>query len=144
MDLQVATLCDAAADYGGKLTVMGAFDTIAGRDTAPIVHPQCSLALRICFRAEDEGTHRFSVTIIDADGKEVVPAFQPQFEVRLPSPDAYFVTRNLVVNMQRLKFPEPGHYAIDIRCGDRELGRIPLRVLLVDERGRPLTSNEPS
>lgn len=144
MELQVATLCDAAADYGGKLTVMGAFDTIAGRGTPPIIHPHCSLAMRICFRAEDEGLQKFSVSIIDADGKEIVPTFAPQFEVRLPSPDSFFVTRNLVVNMQRLKFPGPGHYAIDIRCGEQTLGRIPLRVLLVDEQGRPASSSNPA
>ena len=144
MELQVATLCDAAADYGGKLTVMGAFDTIAGRGAAPIIHPQCSLAMRICFRAEDEGSQRFSVSIIDADGKEIVPTFEPQFDVKLPAPDSFFVTRNLVVNMQRLKFPEPGHYAIDIRCGGQVLGRVPLRVMLVDDKGRSSSPSNPS
>jgi hypothetical protein len=144
MELQVATLCDAAADYGGKLTVMGAFDTIAGRGGAPIVHPQCSLAMRICFRAEDEGVQKFSVAIIDADGKEIVPSFEPQFDVKLPSPDSFFVTRNLVVNMQRLKFPDAGNYAIDIRCDEQVLGRIPLRVMLVDEQGRPASPSNPA
>ncbi len=140
MELQVATLCDAAADYGGKLTLMGAFDTIAGRGSFPIVHPHCSLALRICFRAEDEGPQKLTVNIIDADGKSIVPSFEPQFEVQLPSPDAFFVTRNLVINMQRLKFPNQGHYAIDIRCDGIMLGSIPLRVILIDDKGRPVTS----
>lgn len=47
MDIQVAVLCDYAADYQGKLCVQGAFDTLFARQF-PVVHPACALALRLC------------------------------------------------------------------------------------------------
>ena len=31
MDIQIATLCDFAADYNGKLVISGTFDTLAAR-----------------------------------------------------------------------------------------------------------------
>ena len=45
MDIQIASLCDFAADYNGKLVVSGTFDTLVAR-AVPGVHPQCALALR--------------------------------------------------------------------------------------------------
>ena len=41
MDVQIASLCDAAQDYGGKLCLVGAFDTILVRQF-PALHPFCS------------------------------------------------------------------------------------------------------
>jgi len=141
MQIQVATLCDAAADYGGKLSVMGAFDTIAGGNT-PVVHPQCALALRVCFEVQDVGLQTFHIGLIDGDGNPVMPPIQPEpkIQVQMPSPDTIFVSHNLIINMQGLKFDKAGHFSFDIRVGDEKemLCRIPIRVLLLDENGRPL------
>ena len=133
MDIQVAALCDSAADYNGKLCLLGAFETIYAR-SLPAVHPQCAIALRICFRPEDEGECRFHVAFIDMDGKDVMPPFKAHIEVKLPQ-DALWLTQNLVMNLQRLKFNEAGHFSIDITANDRMLKRIPLRVMLMDQAG---------
>ncbi|CAN5260027.1 hypothetical protein BH23VER1_BH23VER1_36300 [soil metagenome] len=130
MDVHVATLCDSAMDYNGKLCVLGTFDTICSR-SAPVVHPQCSLALRICFKAGDEGQHKLSIKFIDGDGKLLMPAFEPMIEIKLPA-DGYFVTRNIVLNLQRLKFENPGQFSIDVSADDEMLTRVPLRVMLVE------------
>ena len=53
MEVQVATLCDSAHDYNHKLCIMGTFDTICSTHL-PVVHPQCAIALRICFKPGDE------------------------------------------------------------------------------------------
>ncbi|MEM8953463.1 MAG: hypothetical protein AAGD22_04850 [Verrucomicrobiota bacterium] len=131
MDIQVAALCDSASDYGGKLCVLGTFDTICAAKV-PVVHPQCAIALRICVRPEDEGECQFQIAFIDMDGKHVMPPFQAKLEVKVPS-DAMWVTRNLVMNIQRLKFKEAGHFSIDIMGNGKMLERIPLRVMLMDE-----------
>lgn len=136
MDIQVATLCDSAMDYNGKLCVLGTFDTICSRGL-PVIHPQCSLALRICFRAGDEGRRHFSIRFIDADGKPVINPFDADMEVKLPN-DAYFVTRNIVINIQRLKFDEAGQYSIDVSADGHILTRVPLRVMLLEQgKGAP-------
>ena len=64
MEVQVASLCDAAADYNGKLSLLGAFDTILVQNV-PAVHPHCSVALRIVFRDTDEGDHVLHLAMID-------------------------------------------------------------------------------
>ena len=57
MNIQVAVLCDAAADYNGKLNLLGTFDTVfTGK--LPAIHPQCSIALRIIFERIEEGSHK--------------------------------------------------------------------------------------
>ena len=132
MDVQVATLCDSAADYNGKLCVLGAFDTIFAK-SFPVVHPQCAIALRICFRPDDAVKMRFRISIIDADGKDVIPAIEPTVEIKVPA-DTVFMTRNLVMNLQRLQFSQAGQFSVDVSCDGKIVARIPLRVLQVEEK----------
>ena len=146
MDLQVATLCDSATDYNGKLCVLGTFDTICAAQF-PVIHSQCALALRICFRSEDEGVRKFRIRIIDEDGTTIIsiPPVQSggteppplSVEVKLPA-DAYFLSRNLVFNLFRLKFDHPGQYSIDITVDEQIEAQIPLRVMQLQQREQPV------
>jgi hypothetical protein len=134
MDIQIATLCDFAADYNGKLVINGTFDTLAAR-AVPVVHPSCSLAMRLCFTAEDVGRHKLSINIINEDGESLdsknMP-IEPEFEVQLPK-NMPFITRNIVMNLQGLRFPEVGIYSIDIGCDGEILVRIPMRIVQVPQ-----------
>jgi hypothetical protein len=139
MDIQIAALCDYAADYNGKLVVTGAFDTLAAR-AVPVVHPSCALALRFCFTQEDAGRHKLSINIIDEDGQsldaENMP-IEPEFEVQLP-PNVPFLTRNLIMNLQGLRFPSAGIFSIDIGCDGELMMRLPLRIVQVEQgEGQP-------
>jgi len=134
MDIQIATLCDFASDYNGKLVISGTFDTLAAR-AVPVVHPSCALALRFCFTQEDSGRHKLSINIINEDGDPLDPKnmpIEPEFEVKLPD-QVPFLTRNMVMNLQGLKFPETGIYSIDIGCDGELLVRLPLRVVKVTQ-----------
>ena len=128
MEIQVATLCDSASDYNGKLCILGTFDTICSSGV-PIVHPHCSLGLRICFKPGDEGQHAVTVRFINDDGKPIMEPFREQIDIKLPN-EAYFLTRNLILNFQRLTFASTGQFSIDVSVDDEMLARIPLRVLL--------------
>jgi hypothetical protein len=133
MDIQIATLCDFAADYNGKLVISGTFDTLAAR-AVPVVHPTCALALRLCFTPEDAGRHQLSINLINEDGESLDPnnmPIKPEFEVQLPQ-NIPFLTRNIVLNLQGLRFKESGLYSVDIGCDDEILVRLPLRVVLVN------------
>ena len=132
MDIQLAALCDSASDYNGKLCVLGAFDTIFAQ-SLPAVHPQCAIALRLCFKPEDDQKIKLRIALINADGGDVIPPFEPVVEVRVP-PDAFFITRNLVLNLQRLTFQEAGHYSVDIHAEGEMLQRVPLRVVVVPKK----------
>ena len=129
MDIQVAALCDSAADYEGKLCVLGVFDTIVA-GSLPAIHPQCSVALRILFRKEEEGFHTVRVLFVDEDGHSIVPPMETAFEVELPE-DLFFSTRNLILNLQQLPFAHAGAYSIDVTVNTRQMASIPLQVRLV-------------
>ncbi|MFT4547925.1 MAG: hypothetical protein ACI8XO_003330 [Verrucomicrobiales bacterium] len=135
MEIQVATLCDSASDYSGKLCILGTFDTICSSNT-PIIHPHCSLALRICFKPGDEGEHVVVVRFIDDDGQPIMPPFREKIAVALPN-DAYFLTRNLILNFQRLTFAKTGQFSLDVSVDDEMLARIPLRVILYRRDDQP-------
>ena len=126
MEIQVATLCDSAVDYGGKLCLLGAFDTIVAGQL-PAIHPQCSLALRIVFRKEEEGDHFVQVNFVDEDGRSIVPPLETAFEILLPE-DFFFTTRNLILNFQQLSFANAGFYSVDISLDGRQRASIPLQV----------------
>ena len=126
MNVQVAVLCDAATDDNGKMNLLGAFDTIYAQQL-PAVHPQCAVALRVTFAAEDEGQRKLKLNFINADGHAIMPPIEVPVAVTLPD-DAHFLTRNFIVNIQQLKFAEAGLYSLDVRLDDKSQASIPLLV----------------
>ena len=126
MNIQVAVLCDAATDDNGKLNLLGSFDTIYAPQL-PAVHPQCAVALRVTFMSGDEGRRKLKLNFVNADGRSIMPPIEIPVEVALPD-DAHFVTRNFIVNIQGLKFPEAGLYSVDVRLDDKSEAGIPLWV----------------
>ena len=133
MEIQVATLCDAATDYNAKLCILGAFDTI-GVAKLPAEHPQYAVALRIIFTDVDSGKHKLTVRMIDADGAIVKPVeIESTFEVRMPE-SLFFFSRNLVIGLQRLKFENTGQYSIDVAIDEEIKARIPLQVVEIKQQ----------
>ena len=133
MDIQVAVLCDYAADYQGKLCVQGAFDTLFARQF-PVIHPACALALRLCFEAEDAGDHKLGISITDEDGVALDPERMPivgDLKVALPEGVSFF-TRNLIMNFQGLKFEKDGVYSVDVTLDGELVSRTPIRLVKVD------------
>jgi hypothetical protein len=134
MNIQVAVLCDAATNDNEKLHLLGAFDTIYAPQL-PAVHLQCSVALRVTLLPGDEGTRKFSLHFINADGRPIMPPIEMPVNVTLPD-DAHFLTRNFIANIQQLRFDEAGLYSVDVRVDGETQASIPLLVKLVD---RPAT-----
>lgn len=126
MNIQIAVLCDAATDYGGKLNILGTFDTIY-TNHLPAFHPQCSIALRIAFSRIEEGAHKVKMNFVDADGKFIMPSIDMPVDVSIP-PEADFLVRNFIINIQQLKFDKPGQYSIDVAINGRQETTIPLLV----------------
>lgn len=138
MDTQVSVLCDYAADYQGKLCVQGAFDTLFARQF-PVVHPMCSLALRLCLETEDSGDHKLGISIVDEDGVALDKEHMPitgDLKVALPEGTS-FLTRNLIINFQGLRFEKPGTYYVDVTLNNDLLSRTPLRLVQVPAENQP-------
>ncbi|MGP8198514.1 MAG: DUF6941 family protein [Limisphaerales bacterium] len=132
MTIQVAVLCDAATDYNGKLNLLGTFDTIYA-PALPAQHPQCSVALRIAFERTEEGPHQMRILFADEDGHPILPPTEVRLEVAFP-PDATFISRNFIVNIQQLKFEKTGLYSIDLIMDDRRMCSIPLAVKRLEQK----------
>jgi uncharacterized membrane protein len=127
MDIQIAVLCDAATDSNGKLNILGTFDTIYSTQL-PVVHPQCSIAIRMTFNKVEEGSHRVRLNFVDEDGKSVWPApIEMSVDVAVPD-ETIFLSRNFIVNIQKLTLEKEGLYSIDIAVNGRQEGSIPLLV----------------
>jgi hypothetical protein len=126
MEIEVFALCDAAADYQGRLSILGIFDSIVATNL-PAVHPQCSVALRLRFSKIEEGKHSLTLHIVDTDGKMIVPPLNGQFGIQLHGNDRHG-TINLVLNLQGLSFSSYGEYAVNLAIDSHEMGSLPFWV----------------
>jgi len=127
MRLEVFSLCDAATADGGKLSMLGAFDTIwVGK--IPAVHPQCAIALRIRFDKIERGEHKITVNFADADGKNIIPPAQGSIIVNFPDGQSSS-SANLILNIQGLKIEKFGEYSIDLAIDGRHEASLPLFVI---------------
>jgi hypothetical protein len=132
MDVEVFALCDAATDYGGKLNLLGTFDSIVTRQF-PCLHPHCAVALRLRFERPEEGDHRFRIGIVDEDGKPVTPAVDGNLGVRCP-PHVSSVAANVVLNINGLTFARPGRYSINLAVDNRHEKSLPLAVMQAEPK----------
>ncbi len=126
MNIELFALCDAAADYNGKLSILGAFDAIWAR-TAPAVHPQCAVALRMRFSKIEEGEHKVKINIVDADGKAVVKPFEASANIQYRE-DVTSIAANMILNLHGVKFPVFGEYSIDLAVNGNHESSLPLYV----------------
>jgi Family of unknown function (DUF6941) len=126
MNIHVAVLCDAATDYGGKLNILGAFDGL-NPPQFPFVYSQFSIALRLSFTNAEEGEHQLRLTVMDEDGKMLLPPFELAMNVGIP-PESHFATMNIIIPHPPLQFQKPGLYSVDISLDGRQQGSIPLLV----------------
>jgi hypothetical protein len=74
-----------------------------------------------------------SIQLLDEKGGAVMPAFTPSMDVTFPPGAVPFVTRNLVLNLQRLRFDEPGVFHFHIALDGTEIIALPLRVTRFEE-----------
>ena len=124
LKLEIFSLCESAADYGGKLCIMGAFDHVTS-PTQPHVVPRCAVVARIRFHRVEEGSHKLRVSVADADGRPVIPNVEAQVEVPFAE-HAQSATFNLVVNINGLKLDAFGEYTTDIAVDGMHVGSLPL------------------
>lgn len=132
MQVQLATLCDCATDYQGKLCILGAFDTLCSPEF-PVAHPQCSLAVRFIFGPKEKGVHTVMICFKDPAGQNCMPPIQQEISIAFPSTFVPFVSRNLVLNLQQLRIERPGTYHWEITIGSSQLTSIPLQVTLFNK-----------
>ena len=135
MEVEIFVLCDAAADYAGKLSILGTFDSVWAKQF-PAAHPHCSVALRVRFEKIEEGDHRVRISVVDGDGKSIGPNVDGNIRVAVP-PKFSSICANLVLNINGLKFDKSGRHSIDLAIDNRHEKSLPLNVLQVEPQPQP-------
>lgn len=127
MNVDVFTLCDfATAESGDRMTIVGTFNSIRARE-APVVHPFCALAVIMRFQKIEEGTKKIRVSLIDLDGRPIIPTLDAQLNVRV-NPDDSDTSLPLVLVIQQISLPRFGEYWFDLAVDGRREATIPLYV----------------
>lgn len=133
MNVELFTLCDVASgDNTGKLSLLGAFDTIYAHQF-PAMHPQCSLALRLRVDNIEQGQHTLKIAIVDVDGKPIVPNIDGGFDAKF-NEEKQSACFNLVFNFHGLKFEKGGEFAINLALDGRHEKALPLFVLKAEQK----------
>ncbi|MDO8488821.1 MAG: hypothetical protein Q7S42_01735 [Candidatus Omnitrophota bacterium] len=126
MQVEIFALCDAATADFGKLSMLGAFDSIWVTQT-PAVHPQCAIALRARFERIERGEHKVIVHFVDMDGKNVIAPAEGIITINFTE-DQSSNSANLILNIQGLKLERMGEYSIDLAIDGQQKASLPLFV----------------
>jgi hypothetical protein len=112
MEIEIFTLCDYAAEgQPGKLTIVGTFDTLHCQQV-PVVHPNCSIAIRVRMANKDVGRHDLEIKFQSPSGQEI-SKIQGQLNTA-PNPFTGYTTTNLVINFANLELKEVGKYTFEL------------------------------
>lgn len=123
MKTEIFTLCDFAQENGGKLTVVGTFDTIIARNF-PCVHPQLSIVIRLRFDLWEFGSHTFRIETRDLDGEMTLEPVAGKLEVKGVG-NASAVS-HLLYSVTNIKFKASGVVNFVLYIDDKETKSIPL------------------
>jgi hypothetical protein len=95
--VEIFTFCDFVQDNGGKLTLVGCFDTIHAR-SFPAVHPVLGIAARLRFSVQERGRHVFRLSFTDLEGEEAFPPIEGEARIEEfhTSTNAINISMNIV------------------------------------------------
>jgi hypothetical protein len=125
MKIELFTFCDFAQENGGKLTVVGTFDTIISRNF-PCVHPQLSVVIRILFDLWEFANHNFRIETRDLDGEMSMETISGNVDVKGVG-NATAVS-HLVFTISNLHFKSSGVVNFVLYIDDKELASVPLYI----------------
>ncbi len=123
MKTELFTLCDFAQEQGGKLTVVGTFDTIVSRNF-PCIHPQLSIIIRLRFDLWEFGTHSFRIETRDLDDETIMEPIAGRI-IAKGAGNATAVS-HILYSINNLKFKSSGIVNFILYIDDKEITSIPL------------------
>ncbi len=117
--------CDYAfLAEGSKLSMIGKFETIFS-SIFPAGHPEMFVVAH--FKGEPDSQHNISLSVLDPNGKDVLPKDVPVLKVKLSSQG----TGNLIQRFLNFPVNMPGLYKIVILEDNNEVGNLDLNVIKV-------------
>ena len=128
MQSEIFTLCDAATVTGGKMNLLGSFDSL-GATRFPARHHQCAIACKLRLDESDSGEHELVIKIIDPDGNDVLEPSRTQFHKTIGE-DRTSVHLH-IWHINGFHLPKAGEFFIDLILNGAVLCRQPLHVRVV-------------
>ena len=126
MEIEIFTLCDFAQDNGGKLIIVGTFDSMQAKNF-PVRHPACSIACRLRFSKKEHGPHTVTVRFIDHQNNELVQPLEAEIMVEEPTLSDHS-TINLVINYNNIEFKNAGRYSFELSMDGEWKTGLPLQL----------------
>jgi len=123
--IEIFTFCDFAQVNGGKLTIVGTFDTIVARNF-PCIHPQLSVVIRMRFDMWEFANHSFRIETRDLEGEMNMEAITGNVDVQGAGNTT--AVSHLVFSITNLQIKNPGVVNFVLFIDDKEVGYIPLYV----------------
>jgi len=131
MNVELFTLCDAATVSGGKLNVLGSFDSIWAR-AFPCNHSMCAIACKVRFDASEEGKHVFDLSFSDPDMRPVIDPIHSEFDIKVG--DRLSLVHVWIHHFVGFRFEQPGEYYFELRVDGQQGSRVPLWVAQMNPR----------
>jgi hypothetical protein len=125
MKTEIFTFCDFAQENGGKLTIVGTFDTIVSKNF-PCVHPQLSVVLRLRFDLWEFTDHTFRIETRDLNGELSMEPISGTVDVKGVG-NATAVS-HLVFTISNMQFKTSGMVNFVLYMNDKELTSVPLYI----------------
>ena len=125
MKVELFAACDYAADYAGKLTLVGVFDTLGAPQT-PVVHPQLCVAAKLRFDDTEAGPKKVRFTLADLDGRDVLQPIEMPIDAPAAPPELASSVVNLVLNIGHVRFERLGEYSLDLTLDGIPVASAPL------------------
>jgi hypothetical protein len=127
MNTDFAFICDAA-EAGAKINALGiGFDTIYAAQV-PVRHPHFSLVLQLRASVAEAGQKRIQVSLLDEDGKDLIPPVQGQFNLPRAEGRTYSIGR-FVMEFNNVEFKGYGSYTVVVTVEGMEVASLPFRVM---------------
>ncbi|MCL1615052.1 hypothetical protein M3090_01325 [Bacteroides sp. ET71] len=117
MKVDIFTLCDSAQEYGGKLIIVGTFNSIYAKEF-PTLHPEFALVARVVFSENEKGVHKidFSVKKNDENVYIMPPGQMTADTTNTKGKDAII---NVVVKGNNIPIPSDGTYVVTLKVDDK-------------------------
>jgi hypothetical protein len=125
MQAELFTFCDAATDYEGRLSLLGATDRFVA-PYLPFRLPACAVALRMRATRSEVGEHMVHISLIDAERRTQLNV-NGEVSFHLPQGAEHGMIQ-MVVNAQGLDFLVEGEYALVAEVNGRLVAKQPLTV----------------
>lgn len=127
MQVQMAVVCDFAADYDGKICVQGTFDHLAS-EAFPLVKDRCCYVFQVRWERADEGVRELSVGFANGSGQKTMEGMTAIAKIAV-APDRSCDTTTHVVSLEKVSFSGPGCFVATLSVDGEPVVRVPIDVM---------------